>query len=278
MRNDPTRYQLIDFGDQQKLEMIGGMKFIRPAAAATGSRAQPKLWTDIDGRFDRDRKGKGRWNWSSAPPDPWIGHHAGHPWSLRANEHGHIGIFPEQQENWDWLSKQIDGDPIDVLNLFAYTGGSTLAAAAAGATVCHLDASRSSVKCARENANASDLGEAPVRWIIDDAMEFLKRELRREKRYQGIIIDPPTYGRGPSRQVWDIDKDMIKMLDLCRDLFAGDGRFLLLSAHTPGYTPDVLARLVEDRCGFRCKRGEMQLETQDGRLLSSGSFARWSRR
>jgi len=278
MRNDPTRYQLIDFGDQQKLEMIGGMKFIRPDTSATGSRTRPKAWDDVDGRYVRDRKGKGSWNWNSVPPDPWTGQHAGLHWALRPNVHGHIGIFPEQQENWNWISDQISGDPIEVLNLFGYTGGSTLAAAAAGAKVCHLDASRSSVKCARANANSSDLGDAPIRWIIDDAMEFLQRELRREKRYQGIIIDPPSYGRGPGRQVWDIDRDMIKMLDLCRDLFTADGRFLLLTCHSPGYTPDVLARLVEDRCGFRCQRGEMQLEAEDGRRLSSGSWARWSRR
>jgi len=154
------------------------MKFIRPDTSATGSRTRPKAWDDVDGRFVRDRKGKGSWNWNSVPPEPWIGQHAGLHWALRPNVHGHIGIFPEQQENWNWISDQISGDPIEVLNLFGYTGGSTLAAAAAGAKVCHLDASRSSVKCARANANSSDLGDAPIRWIIDDAMEFLLGMLR----------------------------------------------------------------------------------------------------
>jgi len=278
MNIESSDYQLIDFGGQKKLESIGGLKIIRPEAAASGRCSDERRWKQVDGRFDRDAGGKGKWSWNTPPPEPWYGQHAGLQWQLRANDHGHIGIFPEQQENWRWVSDQVAGDPIEVLNLFAYTGGSTLAAASAGARVCHLDASRNSVRCARENAAASGLEDAPVRWITDDAMEFLKREVRRENKYQGIILDPPSFGRGPRRQVWNIDRDMIGMLDLCRELFAADARFLLLSAHSAGYSPDVLSRLVEDRCGFRCKKGEMQLEAADGRILSSGAWARWSKR
>ena len=278
MNHEKSEYRLLDFGEQKKLESIGGIKFIRPESNATGSKTRAKMWEKVDGSYLRGKDGKGSWNWKSSPPQPGIGNHAGLSWNLRANAHGHIGIFPEQEENWKWISRQVAGEPLEVLNLFAYTGGSTLAAASAGARVCHLDASKSSIRCARENAVAAGLEDAPVRWITDDAMEFLKREIRREHRYHGIILDPPSYGRGPGRQVWKIDRDVIQMLDLCRELLDAEASFLLISAHTTGYTPEVLARLVEDRCGLRCKMGSMDLESQDGRVLSTGSWARWSRR
>jgi 23S rRNA (cytosine1962-C5)-methyltransferase len=207
--------------------------------------------------------------------------YAGIEWQLRPNDFGHVGVFPEQEPNWRWIAAQVErcraaGVVPEVLNLFGYTGGSTLAAARAGASVCHVDASKTSVRIARENAEASGLGDASVRWIIEDALLFIDREIRRGRRYHAVILDPPSYGRGRRGEVWQLEEMALELLAKCRTAMTDDPRFLLLTGHSPGFTPLVLANLVADVLGGVVESGEMEISGADGRALPSGAFARWS--
>ena len=251
---------------------------IRPSSQAVWSPRHPERWPEATARFTRTAGGTGNWHLKEPFPHLWQAHFAGITWNLRQNDFGHVGIFPEQEECWQWIRHQVDrggGARINVLNLFGYTG-STLAAAAAGAQVCHLDASKASVRIARENANASGLGDLPVRWIVDDANAFSRREIRRGRRYQGIILDPPSFGRGPTSEAWQIDEHLPGLLEMCRDLLADDARFVLLTCHSPGYTPQALANLLDEIVVGPKEKGEMVIESADGRPLPSGSHARWS--
>ena len=194
---------------------------------------------------------------------------------------GHRGIFPEQRAQWQWIRERVAASPrpVRVLNLFAYSGGSTLAAARAGAEVCHLDASKGMVQWARANAALNNLTDHPIRWIVDDAHKFLNREIRRGRRYDGIILDPPTYGRGGNGETYKIERDLTETLRLCRALLSDAPRFLLLSAHTPGHTPVVLANVLAQALrGLPggVSSGEMLLTgAPDVFPLPSGAYARW---
>lgn len=275
-----SHYQLIDSGDQKKLERIGGVLMVRPSTQAVWSPRHPEKWDAATARFTRTSEGTGNWQLKKSLPRPWQAEFAGITWNLRNNDFGHVGIFPEQEECWQWIRHQVDrggGAEVNVLNLFGYTGGSTLAAAAAGAQVCHLDASKTSVGIARENAAASGLVDHPIRWIVDDATVFTRREIRRGRRYQGIILDPPSFGRGPGNELWKIDEHLPDLLELCRDLLADDASFMLLTCHSPGYTPQALANLLDEVVAGPKEQGEMLITSIDGRPLPSGSHARWSR-
>jgi 23S rRNA (cytosine1962-C5)-methyltransferase len=193
-----------------------------------------------------------------------------------------MGLFPEQGPNWTWLREQIQAGrrDITVLNTFAYTGGSSLAAAAAGAGVVHLDASKGIVGWARDNADISGLADKPIRWIVDDVIKFIAREFRRGNRYEAIILDPPSFGRGPKGEVWKFEKDLPALLEACRQLLAPRPRFILLSAHSPGFTPLALENLLLDMMrGFDGRTSSLEMvvpESETGRYLPSGTMARWS--
>jgi 23S rRNA (cytosine1962-C5)-methyltransferase len=201
---------------------------------------------------------------------------------LKLAESGHLGFFPEQAENWDWLAGQVRsaGVPIRVLNLFAYTGGSTLACAAAGAEVTHVDAARNVVAWARRNAELSGLADAPIRWIGEDALKFARREARRGSRYDAVVLDPPSYGHGPRGEVWRLSRHLPRLLSLCAELTAGQCRFILLTCHTPGYDAPRLEGMVRD--GFaECSEGAFSsqivtLRTPSGRALPSGAAVQWA--
>jgi 23S rRNA (cytosine1962-C5)-methyltransferase len=205
---------------------------------------------------------------------------------------GQVGVFPEQRENWEWIARQVAkpqvedrpgramlGRPLKVLNLFAYTGGSTLAAAAAGAEVVHIDAAQNIVDRARENAALSGFAERPVRWIAEDAVKFCRRELKRGKRYDAVILDPPSYGHGPKGEPWKIDTDLLPLLAMCRELTSENRTFVLVSCHSPGIGPAELSAYLSEgifgHCGQPPATGELALETSDGRKLPAGVFARW---
>lgn len=196
-----------------------------------------------------------------------------------------MGLFPEQAANWDWLREAIrtrmqrtNNRNLHVLNLFGYTGGSTLAASQAGAHVAHVDAAKGVVDWARKNAQLCALDERPIRWLVDDALKFVKREERRGNSYQGIILDPPSFGRGPQGEVFKIENDLLPLLDACQALLARDALFILYSCHTPGFSPIVLENqlqpLVVDRRG-KVESGEMTVAESGGRLLPSGTYVRW---
>ena len=234
-----------------------------------------------------------------SPPDRWVVRYGRLAFELKRTEFGHVGIFPEQAENWDWIADQvnraavnleIDGrlaglDPINILNLFAYTGGSTLAAAAAGARVTHVDAASNVVAWARRNAGLSGLGDAPIRWIADDAVKFVTREIRRGNRYDGVVLDPPSYGHGTRGEAWRLAEDLPRLLTLCAELTgrqsrlrAGRLQFVLLTCHTQGFTPQVLRELLASSfAAVHVEAAPLVLSTSAGRTLPSGTMARYAK-
>lgn len=281
---DTETHALLDSGNGRKLERFGRFVLSRPCAQAIWRPQRPASdWEAADAAFDREEGN--RWINRGGLPDRWDIGVEGIRFRLSGTDFGHLGIFPEQREGWRWLRRTLDaascgGRKISVLNLFAYSGGSTLAAAHAGAEVCHLDASAGMVQWARDNAALNNLQEAPIRWIVDDAHKFLAREVKRGRRYDAIILDPPSFGRGAKGEVYKIERDLPQTLDLCRSLLSDAPVLILLSAHTPGLTPTVLGHLLLDaldgRPGF-LQTGEMLL-TGDApvvRPVPNGCFARW---
>ena len=281
---DPNDYQLLDFGDGRRLERFGPVVLDRPCPAAESMRpAAPGLWSSADARFERIEGEQGRWTLRADPPQPWTVAHGRMTLELKRTDFGHVGLFPEQAENWDWIAERIRrgpsaaASPVPVLNLFAYTGGSTLAAAAAGARGTHVDAARNIVAWARRNAELSGLGDAPIRWIAEDAAKFVQREIRRGNRYDAVILDPPSYGHGTRGEVWQLAEDLPQLLALCAELSAPRPRFVLLTCHTPGFSPAVLRELLETAFGAGdIAAAPLVLAAATGRTLPSGIVARWT--
>jgi 23S rRNA (cytosine1962-C5)-methyltransferase len=276
-------YKLIDSGNFQKLEQVGPYMIARPAAQAVWKpRLSSDHWKKADATFNRLSGGDGKWTiHNKSLPKKWMIEQGPVKLVISLTDFGHLGIFPEQDSNWAKLHELIGrthGDrEINVLNLFAYTGGSTLACATAGAKVVHLDASKTSVAWARENAEASGAGDKPVRWIVDDVQKFVEREIRRGSKYQGIILDPPSFGRGANNEVWQVEDHLVPLLNNLKQILANDYLFILLSCHSNGYTPmalqNLLLDIVEAKSG-RFEIGEMIIAEQDsGRVLPSGASA-----
>lgn len=272
-------YELLDSGNGAKLERFGEVVLARPCAQAVWQPQRPARWKSADATFDREDGN--RWHGRNRLPQEWVIDVDGTRFRLSGTDFGHLGIFPEQRAQWTWIRETVAaaGRPVRVLNLFAYSGGSTLAAARGGAEVCHLDASKGMVQWARANAALNGLENHPIRWIVDDAHKFLNREIRRGRRYDGIILDPPTYGRGGNGETYKIERDLTETLRLCRALLSDSPLFLLLSAHTPGHTPIVLGNVLTQALrglGGAVTSGEMVLAgAPDVFLLPSGAYARW---
>lgn len=268
------QYELLDFGAGRKLERLGEFVLDRPSPAAEGLRVgNSSLWSTANARYDRSTA-----KWSGDLPDQWLIEHASCRFLLRATEFGHIGLFPEQATNWDWIARHVAAAhrPIKVLNLFAYTGGSTLAAAAAGAEVTHIDAAHNVVQWARRNAELSGLESRPIRWIAEDAVKFVQRELRRGNRYDAVILDPPSYGHGPKGEAWKIDSDLPPLLDRLAELTRDDRRFVLLTCHSPGFEAAPLQEMLLRHFGAgQVEAGDLSIVTANGRRLASGHYARW---
>ncbi len=280
----PDQYELLDFGDGRKLERFGQLVLDRPAPAACDAvREHTQFWNRADARYTRQDAARGRWALRADLPASWQVRHGPLVLELRRTPSGAVGMFPEQAANWDWIDRQVRrgqaGDPFRVLNLFAYTGGSTLAAAAAGATVVHVDAARPAVNWARRNASLSQLAQAPIRWIVDDARKYVERELRRGRQYQGVILDPPTYGHGARAEPWRLESDLHGLLAACGRLTCQSRAFILLTCHTPACGPAEVAAMLADAL-FGCSPGGVDarplvIRTRDGRSLPSGVVARW---
>jgi 23S rRNA (cytosine1962-C5)-methyltransferase len=276
------QYDLLDFGQGRKLERFGSVVVDRPAPAATDvAVGNSALWTAADARFTRRVLTRGGWVLRQSVPEEWCVHHGACTLQLKPTYSGAIGIFPEQAENWDWIAQQVRGAgrAVKVLNLFAYTGGSTLAAAGAGASVVHVDAARPVVSWARRNAELSHLRDAPIRWIVEDARKFVDRELRRGQQYDAVILDPPTYGHGPQAEPWFVEKHLGDLLSACRGLTRRQRVFMLLTCHAPAFGPADLAGLLTDpdpHGGARdVEARQLTLTARDGRLLPCGVVARW---
>ncbi len=278
----PDQYELIDFGDGRRLERFGPWLLDRPCPAVEQiARADPDAWSQADARFERDDGEEGRWISQRELPERWTVKYESITFELRPTAVGHLGLFPEQAANWQWIAKQRGRESLipKILNLFAYTGGSTLAAAAAGAEVTHVDAARNTVGWARRNADQSGTADLPIRWIAEDAMKFVRRELKRGNHYDAVILDPPSYGHGPRGELWRLSKHLPRLLELCARLTARRRRFMLLTCHTPGYDPSRLKGMMVEAMGQSDEgtttAGPLTLQTATGRKMPSGVFVRW---
>jgi 23S rRNA (cytosine1962-C5)-methyltransferase len=278
-------YALLDSGGGRKLERVGEILMDRQAPAAFWAPRLPAAeWAKVRAFHHRSETGGGSWENRGPLPDAWEIDYGGLRLKIKPTSFGHLGVFAEQADQWAWLRTAAaplpeSEAPPQVLNLFAYTGGSTLAAAQGGAAVCHVDAAKGVVDWARENAALNGLAERPIRWIVDDVGEFLAREKRRGRRYDGVILDPPTFGRGARGQVWKIEESVGALLDDVRAVLVDRPRFVLFSCHSPGFTPLVLRNLLAERfdlAGRTVDCGEMSVPEAGGfRRLPAGAFARF---
>ncbi len=269
-------YEFLDSGNLQRLERFGQHVLVRPCAQALW---KPTLSAEVWGRADAafSREGAAGWSRRRSLPDQWTVQCSGLTFKIAPTDFGHVGLFPEHSFVWDGVRQAIRAHKrrLSILNLFAYSGGATLAAAAAGAQVCHLDASKGMVSWARENAALNRL--EGIRWIVDDVMKFLKREIKRGVFYDGIILDPPTFGRGNRGEVFKIEKEIQPLLELCRGVLSNQAAFVFFTSHTPGMTPKVLHRLLAQmmRLPGKIEENELLLLGQ-GCILPSGSMAAWT--
>lgn len=278
----PDDYELLDSGEGQKLERFGPYILARPCSQAVWKKSQaPNVWETATSTFTRlDDK---RWSMHGKVPEQWNITTESITFKLSCTDFGHLGIFPEQQPLWRWIQKSIKEAkrPISLLNLFAYSGGATMAAALAGAQVCHLDASKGMCSWARENAALNNLQAAPIRWITEDVQKFVDRESRRNHSYDAIILDPPTFGRGAKGEVFKIEEHINKLLETLLELLSQKPLFVLFSCHTPGFTPTVLSHLLNQSLkglNGSIDAGEMLLAGNNCYSIPSGSYARWQPR
>ena len=277
-------YEVLDTGDGEKLERWKNIVLRRPDPQAIWPKQEPALWEKADAWYHRSSRGGGEWEFRKKMPEKWTVEYRGLKFYVRPTGFKHTGLFPEQATNWDWFSHIIQGadKPVKVLNLFAYTGGATLSAAAAGAAVTHVDASKGMVSWAKENAAASNLEQAPIRWLVDDCVKFVEREIRRGSKYQGIIMDPPSYGRGPKGEIWKIEESIWSFIQLTTQLLSDDALFFLINSYTTGLQPAVLSYMINSTVckgfGGHVEASEIGLPvTQSGLILPCGASARWER-
>ena len=275
-------YELIDCGRGEKLERWGDQLLVRPDPQAIWNTPRThRGWKQNAGRYARSSSGGGQWQ-NKSMPERWTVSYGSLTFNIKPMNFKHTGLFPEQAANWDFAQEQIRraGRPISVLNLFAYTGGATVACAAAGASVCHVDAARGMVSWARENARSSHLEDAPIRWIVDDCAKFVEREIRRGRRYDAIIMDPPSYGRGPGGEVWKLEDNLYDFVKLCAGVLSERPLFVLINSYTTGLAPSVLGYLlhllVGAKYGGKCTWDELGLPvTETGLALPCGATGRW---
>jgi 23S rRNA (cytosine1962-C5)-methyltransferase len=276
-------YELLDSGEEAKLERFGPYTLVRPEKAALWRRAlPPERWQKADAEFSQAGKGEGEWVLHRRLPERWRMQYRGLPFWAKLTPFRHTGVFPEQASHWDWLERQLRAArrPASVLNLFAYTGIASLVAAAAGASVVHVDASKPAIGWAKENALAAGLAERPIRWILDDALKFVRREARRGRRYDGIIMDPPVFGRGPSGELWRFGQSFPELLAACTEVLAEQPLFVLVTGYAIEDSSLTLSNLVREAMGphaGQTEAGELVLQDGAGRALSLAIFARWSR-
>jgi 23S rRNA (cytosine1962-C5)-methyltransferase len=289
-------YALVDSGAGEKLERFGVFTLARPDPQALWNKYQPKeVWqkaqgtfaheTKIDAKTKLERTEKSSWKMKTGVPERWQISIGGLKFWIKPSSFKHVGIFPEQVGNWDFVREAIgkrksqSDEKISVLNLFGYTGGATLAAAQAGADVCHVDGSKTAISWAKENANISGLSDKPIRWILDDALAFVKREVKRGNKYAGIIMDPPVFGRGPEGEVWKIEENLLQLTELCKQIMSAKPLFFLINGYAAGYSAIALQNILKELTkdwGGKIEVGELTLEEEKtGRLLPAGIFGRW---
>ena len=285
LANEWKDYKIIDMADGQKLEKWGDVILSRPDPQIIWKdKSYPKKWKEINATYHRSSTGGGSWEFNKKMPKQWQIKYKNLTFNIKPMGFKHTGLFPEQAVNWDWMINKIKSEKreIKVLNLFAYTGGATLAAAAAGASVTHVDASKGMVNWAKENAQLSGLREKPIRWLVDDCVKFVEREIRRGNHYDGIIMDPPSYGRGPKGEIWKIEEKIYPFIELCTKILSDDPLFFLVNSYTTGLQPAVLTYMLETQVaakfGGKVVSDEIGLPvSSNGLVLPCGASGRWEK-
>lgn len=279
-------YELIDMGNGEKLERWGDIVLRRPDPQVVWPMDKEwSLWKNPHGHYHRSNRGGGSWEQKKKYPENWTINYKNLKFNIRPTGFKHTGLFPEQAANWDWMISKIKNAkrPIRVLNLFAYTGGATVACASAGAEVCHVDAAKGMVNWAKDNIALSGLQNQTVRFIVDDVVKFVEREIRRGRKYDAIIMDPPSYGRGPKGEVWKIEDKLFDFVNLCMDVLSDDPLFFLINSYTTGFSPIVLENVLSTTIGKKVKGGKIYggevgiPASRDGKILPCGIFGRWER-
>ena len=278
-------YELIDAAGGQKLERWGNIVLIRPDPQAVWTdRTNNPLWNNADAVYHRSEKGGGYWEILKKVPDVWNISYNGLTFRLKPMGFKHTGLFPEQAVNWKMVEEIITkaNRPLKVLNLFAYTGGATVACLKAGASVTHVDASKGMVGWAKENAAASGLSDKPVRWLVDDCLKFMAREKRRGVKYDGIIMDPPSYGRGPNGEMWKLETGINELLLAASDILSDDAEFFVLNTYTAGFSPTILTYLVKEKVAKKNKENTFSDEiglkmTARDFILPCGNTTIWTK-
>ena len=274
-------YRVIDTSDGEKLEIWGKYSLIRPDPQVIWkTEKKHPLWKKADASYKRSKSGGGAWN-ENRLPESWVISYRDLKFRIKPMGFKHTGLFPEQAANWDWFRELIEnaGRPIKVLNLFAYTGGASVAAAKAGASVCHVDASKGMVQAAKDNAKLSGLENAPIRYIVDDCKKFIEREIRRGNKYDAIIMDPPSYGRGPTGEVWKIEECIDDFVALTANVLSDKPLFFLLNSYTTGLSASTMKYIVETRLiskfGGKSAADELGLFVEESKqALPCGSSVR----
>lgn len=277
-------YEVLDTSSGEKLERWGDYFLVRPDPQVLWDTPKKlRQWKKPNGHYHRSSKGGGQWEFFDLPKI-WDIQYKDLKFHLQPFSFKHTGLFPEQAVNWDWFSDKIRKAkrPVKVLNLFAYTGGATLAAAAAGASVTHVDASKGMVNWAKENAQLSGLRDKPIRWLVDDCVKFVEREIRRGNHYDGIIMDPPSYGRGPKGEIWKIEEKIYPFIELCTKILSDDPLFFLVNSYTTGLQPAVLSYMLETQVkakfGGSVQSDEIGLPvSSNGLILPCGASGRWEK-
>ncbi len=277
-----TDFEIVDCTEGEKLERWGEVLLARPDPQVLWNNPKGNVWKKADARYTRSQSGGGSWDKPEMLKKQWQISYGELKFHIRPTGFKHTGLFPEQAVNWDYMADCIRDakKPVKILNLFAYTGGATLACAAAGANVCHVDASKGMVAWARDNAALSGLAERPIRWIVDDCVKFIEREIRRGNTYDGIIMDPPSYGRGPGGEVWKLEDQVYNLAELCSKLLREDSLFLLLNSYTTGLSASVMEYLlgvtIAKEHGGEVSSSEIGLPVKEsGYILPCGSTAIW---
>lgn len=281
--NNWKDYKILDMSDGKKLEKWGDVILSRPDPQIIWKKkSYPEKWKNINATYYRSKTGGGAWKYNKQVPNQWQIKYKELTFNIKPMGFKHTGLFPEQAVNWDWMINKIKNSnrKIKVLNLFAYTGGATVACAFAGASVCHVDSSKGMTTWAKDNIASSGLSEKPVRYIVDDVVKFVNREIRRGNKYDAIIMDPPSYGRGANGEVWQFEENIYDLVELCTNVLSDDPLFFLINSYTTGISSKVLENILNLTVGKRCKgkvsSGEVGLPMENSNLiLPCGIFGRW---
>ncbi len=283
LANEWKDYQILDMADGQKLEKWGEVILARPDPQIIWKdKSFPHQWKGINATYHRSKTGGGAWEYNKKLPDHWQVHYKKLTFNIKPMGFKHTGLFPEQAVNWDWMMNKIKSSKrkINVLNLFAYTGGATVACLSAGASVCHVDSSKGMIAWAKENVTSSGLQDRPVRFIMDDVVKFVNREIRRGNQYEAIIMDPPSYGRGAKGEVWQFEDNIFDLVQLCSQLLANKPLFFLINSYTTGISSQVLQNILTVTVQKKAKGivscGEIGLPMENSKLvLPCGIYGKW---